>query len=86
MRGSVVVHFRVITEAAEIIRISIISVFYVELYVFSRRIMMKDWVGIWIPPVVESWPELRYLQQRLSLPPSPADERTPTNRDGRLYK
>ena len=45
MRGSVVVHFRVITEAAEIIRISIISVFYVELYVFSRRIMMKDWVG-----------------------------------------
>ena len=45
MRGSVVVHFRVITEAAEIFRISIISVFYVELYVFSRRIMMKDWVG-----------------------------------------
>lgn len=42
MRGSVVVHFRVITEAADIIRISIISVFYVELYVFSRRTMMKD--------------------------------------------
>jgi hypothetical protein len=45
MRESIVVYFRVITEAAEIIRISIISVFYVELYVFSRRIMMKDWVA-----------------------------------------
>jgi hypothetical protein len=45
MRESVFVYFRVITEAAEIIHIGIISVFYVELYVFSRRIMMKNWVA-----------------------------------------
>jgi hypothetical protein len=36
MRGSVVVYFRVITEVAEIIRINIISVFYVELYMSSQ--------------------------------------------------
>ena len=38
MRGGIVVYFRVITEAAEIIRVSIISVFYVCSYMSSQDV------------------------------------------------
>ena len=46
MRWSIVVCFRVITEAAEIIRINVISVFYICSYM-SAQVMMKWDIEIW---------------------------------------